>query len=1083
MKQLITILSLMAISSVTFAQRTASTGRWAILLAEPPIAESISSRAELRDARGNAARARVATSQARVIDLLAKRKIAVMGSVDTIANALFVAVSDEQALELRSLPGVVGVEKMRRVKPKMTLAGELVNAPAAWNLLQGVQNAGAGVKIAILDTGIDQAHPSMQDAALNMPSGFPKCAGSDCNFTNSKVIAARSFVDQLVTYFPTDTRPDDTSPRDRVGHGTAAAMVAAGARVSSPAGLISGIAPKAYLGNYKIFGSPGVNDGTFTDIVLTALNTAFDDGFDIANLSVGNPGLFALADSFCGTGGKQICDLLASGVRTAIRRGMTVVISAGNDGDIGLKLPTLTTIGSPGTVPEAITVGATTNGHLHFQSVGMQGNAPASTQRVRAIFGAAGPKLGGSLSAPLRDVSTLQNNGKACAALANGSLAGAVALIQRGDCTAATKVKIAQTAGAVAVVLYQTNSEFLFAVSGLEGTGIPMAMIGTAAATAMKAYLVTTPDARITLDPALSEVSTTADEVAFFSSQGPSIDNLAIKPELVAVGQGIYAATQKFDPNGNLYNATGYTTSTLEGTSFAAPMVAGAVAMAKQKNPNATPAMLKSLVVNTAGGKLTDFDGNNNAIAARVTAVGAGKLNAAAAVQSNVASDPATVSFGAVTQVPVSRILTLTNLAATAQTLRLTVVPRDTDANARVTLSTATVQLAAGAAANVTVRLEGTTPKPGNYEGIITIAGGPVELRIPYLYLVGDGRPFNGFALLGSAWVAVPGANITLTAKFVDQFGVPVKNDVRVRFKSVVGGGTITRATPTADVDGEGIVQGDVVAGALLGEQLFTVETLDGTNLVVEFPGRTLAEPVIRAAGVVNAASGREENGLSPGSYISIFGTGLSDSLRVATTASLPLSLAGVSVGFDVPGRQVSYPARFHFVSSGQINVQIPWELQGLSSVNLKVSIGDSSSKIYTLKLNDYSPAMFEYNDAGSGRNLAAALDGGFLLISSANPVPRGGVAQVYANALGPVDNTPASGEPTPGERLAQCRVQPIVTIGDRSAKVLFCGLAPFNVGLYQLNVEVPADAAIGVQTIAITSNGVSSKPSLLPIK
>ena len=306
--------------------------------------------------------------------------------------------------------------------------------------------------------------------------------------------------------------------------------------------------------------------------------------------------------------------------------------------------------------------------------------------------------------------------------------------------------------------------------------------------------------------------------------------------------------------------------------------------------------------------------------------------------------------------------------------------------------------------------------------------------------------------------------------------------DLKVQFQVVQGGGTITRATPTTDEDGEGIVEAEVVAGPDVGDQLFTVKTLDGSNLTIEFPGRTVAKPTIRASGVVNAASGREESGLSAGSYISIFGTSLSESLRVATTSSLPLSLANVSVGFDVPERMVSYPGRIHFVSAGQINVQVPWELQGLSQVSMKVSFGDYSSSIYTVKLNDYSPAMFEYAEASSGRTLAAALDGGFKLIGSSNPVARGGVAQVYANAIGPVDNTPASGEPTPSERLSQCRVLPTVTIGGRNAKVLFCGLAPFNVGLYQLNVEIPSDAPTGAQPIVITSSGVSSKSSLLPI-
>ena len=90
-------------------------------------------------------------------------------------------------------------------------------------------NAGKGIKIAILDTGVDQNHPSLQDSTLTTPAGFPKCnVQSDCNhFTNSKVIVARSYVRQLALgtgpIDPTMTFPDDYSARDRVGHGTATA--------------------------------------------------------------------------------------------------------------------------------------------------------------------------------------------------------------------------------------------------------------------------------------------------------------------------------------------------------------------------------------------------------------------------------------------------------------------------------------------------------------------------------------------------------------------------------------------------------------------------------------------------------------------------------------------------------------------------------------------------------------------------------------------------------------------------------------------------------------------------------------------
>jgi uncharacterized protein (TIGR03437 family) len=234
---------------------------------------------------------------------------------------------------------------------------------------------------------------------------------------------------------------------------------------------------------------------------------------------------------------------------------------------------------------------------------------------------------------------------------------------------------------------------------------------------------------------------------------------------------------------------------------------------------------------------------------------------------------------------------------------------------------------------------------------------------------------------------------------------------------------------------------------------------------------------------VVNAASGQAGSGVAPGSYISIFGAALADTTLVYSTTYLPLSLSGVSVGFDVPGRRLSYPGRIHFVSPGQVNVQVPWELAGEASVDMKVSLGDFSTSIVRVALNEYSPAVFEYTDPGSGRLLTAALDQNFGLVSSANAVRRGSVVQIYANGLGPVDNRPASGDPAGGQPLSSCRVAPEVTIGGVGAPVQFCGLAPGFVGLYQVNATVPVDSPLGIQPLVMRVGGVTSKTASLPVQ
>ena len=198
--------------------------------------------------------------------------------------------------------------------------------------------------------------------------------------------------------------------------------------------------------------------------------------------------------------------------------------------------------------------------------------------------------------------------------------------------------------------------------------------------------------------------------------------------------------------------------------------------------------------------------------------------------------------------------------------------------------------------------------------------------------------------------------------------------------------------------------------------------------------------------------------GLAPGSYISIFGTSLADALVFSPTLSLPVSLGTVSVSFD--GGGLSLPGHISFVSPGQVNVQIPWEFQGQSSVQMTVSVGYIPSAVYTVPLNTYSPGIFEFSD--NGHLSAAATDANGVVFTQANPAKRGQTIVLYVNGLGPVDHQPPSGEPTPLPPPLANTVLPTVTIGNIAAHVDFSGLSPGWVGLYQVNVDVPSDAAHG---------------------
>jgi uncharacterized protein (TIGR03437 family) len=284
------------------------------------------------------------------------------------------------------------------------------------------------------------------------------------------------------------------------------------------------------------------------------------------------------------------------------------------------------------------------------------------------------------------------------------------------------------------------------------------------------------------------------------------------------------------------------------------------------------------------------------------------------------------------------------------------------------------------------------------------------------------------------------------------------------------GDATITVGDTQPDLLGDGGINFNI--GSTAGEIAFTGHV---GSFAVPFDGYSRPYPAISPNGVVNAASGQIGQGLAPGSYIAIYGSALSDALQVESTASLPVSLSQVSVSFDAG--TLSLPGHLHFVSSGQVNVQIPWEFQGKTSVQMKVTMGGLQSDVYTLPLAPTSPGIFEI--AG----VAAAEDAKYAVIGPNHPAVRGQSIAIFVNGLGPVSNTPGSGEPSSAVNLSQTPSFPTVTIGGVNAQVVFSGLTPFTVGLYQVNVTVPSGIAAGNQQVVVAMGGVSSKPSVLPVQ
>jgi minor extracellular serine protease Vpr len=1045
---------LLLLVTAAFAQTHRPLSEFALVLEDSPVAQKAQSRVALQSSAAQAHLQKIRGAQSRVLTELARRKVRVASTSQILVNAIFVRIAPQDSAALKNIPGVKWIQYLPPVRPLLNAAVNLVGVPAAWSAIGGSANAGAGVKIGIIDTGIDQNHPGFNDTGFTPPPGFPK---GDTAYTNNKVIVARSYVSLMSYTDPAYSTPDDLSPRDRQGHGTAIAMIAAGVQNTGPLGTITGVAPKAFLGNYKVFGSPGVNEYTFPDVWIAALTDALTDGMDIVTLSLGegDPAFFGPLDVGVGVCGDDVCDVRAQAVENATSHGTLVVAAAGNGGNIGLRSVTLNALNSPGTSPGALTVGASANSHLLYQAVRVNGGGLGI---LHGLLGD-GPKLAAPLTAPVKDVTTLGDNGLACAPLPAASLTGTIALIQRGTCNLSDKVLSAQAAGAIGVLFYQYegNDDFTNRLYA-QNTGVPAAMIGNTDGKALKTYLGSNPGATITIDPAIAAADNPqVNTVAAFSGRGPSLGNFAsvrdfaLKPELVAPGTNIYTATQKLDPNADAYNATGYTT--VNGTSYAVPFAAGVAAMALAQNPNLRqqPGRLKSAVVNTA---TADLQGS-----VHVTDAGAGKLNAVDAVNVAATLEPAAISFGPVPAVlPVNRTLTLTNVSSAAATFSLAVRPLSSDSRARVTVSPSSVNLPAGQSQSIAVSLTGSRPAPGSYEGFIDVTGSGPALHLPYLYLVGDGIPYDIFPTQNGGFVAPPNDfGWAISFRVVDRYGVPVAN-TPASFQIQSGGGKFNAQGGDNATDVLGNARAFVDMGAS-GDQIFT-----GTagGLTQEFDATIRRYPTISSGGVINAGPPGLPGAQAPGSYISIYGQDLADATLAETTLSLPVSLGLVSVSFDGGGK--SLPGHIHFVSPGQINVQIPWEFQGQSSVQMKVALlpyGYIWSTLYTVPLATYSPGIFAVTD---GVNNA--------VISATNPAKRGGSIVIYANGLGPLSTSQSSGDPASSTQLVYTNATPTVTIGGSPAPPFFSGLTPGIVALYQVNVTVPADAPTGPQPLKLSIGG-----------
>ncbi|MFD1020087.1 S8 family serine peptidase [Thalassobacillus hwangdonensis] len=410
---------------------------------------------------------------------------------------------------------------------------------------------GKGVKVGVVDTGIDYTHPDLKG---NYRGGF-------------------------------DVVDFDDDPMETVGdgatlHGTHVAGVI-GAN-----GEMQGIAPDVELYGYRALGPGGVGNSVQ---VIAAIEEAVNDGMDVINLSLGND-----------VNGPDWPTSVA--VNKAVDLGVVVVVAAGNSG------PDPWTVGSPATATEAIAVGASTPPM----------KTPLLYERKKDRFIYMQPLMGAK-PWDLKKKYPIVDGGIGDKPVADAR--GKIVLMKRGTVPFTEKAKVAAESGAVALIIY--NNEKGMFQGALTETDLPIPVVA-----------VSNKDGKwlrsnVTGDEWLeTRYADSVDQLAPFSSRGPVTANWSIKPDIVAPGVAIMSTV----PGGY---------QSLQGTSMAAPHIAGIAALIKEAHPEWGPKEVKTAMLSTAD-PLKDGKG----IYYQPTEQGMGKVDVASAIKPKLNIEPSQLNFG-----------------------------------------------------------------------------------------------------------------------------------------------------------------------------------------------------------------------------------------------------------------------------------------------------------------------------------------------------------------------------------------------------------------------------------------------------
>lgn len=521
------------------------------------------------------------------------------------ANGMVARITANEAMALAQDPRVARIVPMTITRLSTDRGPALIGAPVIWgdgpsspdSIFGGgfetpaPGGRGEGVVVGIIDTGLNFDSPSFAASAggythvnplgegnylgLCGPDGADHPAPPECN---SKVIGAYDFVDALLAdiqaFDPGAT--DGAGVEDENGHGSHTAGTAAGNPMSAqfPSGPIgiSGVAPRANLIAYDACYTTGTGQGSCLNVsLLAAVNQAVADGVDVINYSIGG-------------GTDPWNDPISMAFLSANLAGTFIAAAAGNSG------PSASSVGH--VEPWVTTVAASTHGRGAFANTfSVTGPEPVPAALQDMVISLAGD--GAPMSAPIAaELSYDAASPLLCTAPAAGSLAGKIAVVKRGTCAFDIKVVNAQEAGASAMVLVNSSESALN--PSMPSAAIPVVVTPLTPGTAIADFVAANPGAQGLIDYPSKPLPNVPDQVARFSSRGPSSMD-QIKPDLAAPGVAIIAPVQGDASAIGVYN----------GTSMASPHVAGAAALLRQQQPEWSPEQIKSALMLTAETAMT----------------------------------------------------------------------------------------------------------------------------------------------------------------------------------------------------------------------------------------------------------------------------------------------------------------------------------------------------------------------------------------------------------------------------------------------------------------------------------------------